>query len=161
MKLPPIWESASVWTLWMSVDKVRSYMHHGDIVDLSRLIWNMHRENLKLFFLPSTLSHVSSLDKLSIRFCEWICKFPTWIRRYFFDILAARMTWRYISIIPCPLVFLSDFKEPALMCHMSCQRASAAFFLLAASASCVETVASVGGLCLQSVQKTTLCLWVN
>ena len=149
MKLPPIWESGSVWTLWMSGDKMKTYMHQRDIVDVSRLIENMHRENLKLFFLPSTLSPSSSPNKLSIRFCEWICKFPTWIRRYFFDILSARITWRNICIIPCPLVFLSDFPT----CHMSWQRASAAFFLLASSASCIETVASVDGLCLQSVPR--------
>ena len=49
-----------------------------------------------------TSTYINSISrvktrKLSIRFCKWICQFPTWRRRYCFDIFAARMTWRYIS----------------------------------------------------------------
>ena len=53
MRLPPIWESGSVWTLWMSEDKIKAYMHHEDIVDVSRFMYTMYQYqyNVKLFFL--------------------------------------------------------------------------------------------------------------
>ena len=64
MRLPPIWESGSVWTLWMSEDKMKAYMHHEDIVDVSRFMYTMYRYqyNVKLFFF-NHCDHLSSVSK--------------------------------------------------------------------------------------------------
>ena len=64
MRLPPIWESGSVWTLWMSEDKMKGYMHHEDIVDVSRFMYTMYQYqyNVKLF-LFNHCDHLSSVSK--------------------------------------------------------------------------------------------------
>ena len=66
MRLPPIWESGSVWTLWMSEDKIIAYMHHEDIVAVSRFMYTMYQYqyNVKLFFLTiPDCDHLSSVSK--------------------------------------------------------------------------------------------------
>ena len=64
MRLPPIWESGSVWTLWMSEDKMKAYMHHEDIVDVSRFMYTMYQYqyNMKLFFF-NRCDHLSNVSK--------------------------------------------------------------------------------------------------
>ena len=114
-----------------------------------------------------TSTYINSISrvktrKLSIRFCEWICQLPTWRRRYCFDILATRMTWRYISHnsllsglsfrhsnnhlwrvtchgnVPLLLSFVGPLLHPALT--QSRQLTNFAY---------------------SQFRKTTLCLWVN
>ena len=64
MRLPPIWESGSVWTLWMSEDKMKAYMHHEDIVDVSRFMYTMdqYQYNMKIFFF-NHCDHLSNVSK--------------------------------------------------------------------------------------------------
>ena len=116
MRLPPIWESGSVWTLWMSEDqKIRwkltcimgtlwMCLDSCTPCTNTNTMWSFSFWPLWPFELcfQMTSTYINSISrvktrKLSIRFCEWICQFPTLRRRYCFDTLATRMTWRYIS----------------------------------------------------------------
>ena len=157
---------------------IRKYGRSALCIAVSRLICHLHRESLKFFFLPftsvfnnsdhlssdstwhwhtSTFSRLSSLDNPSIRLSEWICQFPTWKRRCCFQILSAKMTWRYIkSVIVYFLVLLSSFRlHHNQLWHVTCHGnlpllLSFAWPLLQPA---TKTVASVDGLCLPSVPR--------
>ena len=92
MKLPPIWESGSVWKLGMPGGKMKVYKNHADTFDLMCLVemslQHVQREIIvfsccfclprplraftQYFQITQTLFHLSSLGQLSKRFCKWI-----------------------------------------------------------------------------------------
>ena len=159
MRLPPIWESGSVWTLWMSEDKMKALWMCLDSCTPctnTNTMWSFSFWPLRPFeqCFQMTSTYINSISrvktrKLSIRFCEWICQFPTLRRRYCFDILATRMTWRYISHNSLLSGLSFTFQQPPLTCHVSWQRGqrASAFLRWASAASCIETVAPVDKLC--------------
>ena len=101
-----------------------------------------------------TFPRLSSLDNLSIRFCEWICQFPTWRRR-----CCARMTWRYIvSKISLPSCLLSDFTTTSF--DMSRTMARCLFCFPSLGLFCIlhcDSCISWWALLTVSSKKATLC----
>ena len=173
MRLPPIWESGVSehcgcqkirWKLtcimrilWMCLDSCTPCTN-------TNTVWSFSCSTIATILTSTYINSISRVKtrKLSIRFCEWICQFPTWRRRYCLNILATRMTWRYIS--HNSLLSGLSFRHSnnhlwRVTCHGNVGNVPLLSFawplLLPAQLNYLTNFAY------SQFRKTTLCLWVN